>query len=102
MTSHAGGLTGLTKMPACNIMLLGAQKKTLQGFSKLQMLPHTGNCLLLSLKALQTNLLQRLQMLVMFFRYFYLKCPPTQLFFGTVRRLCEGEHFTKKLYQKRD
>ena len=29
-------------MPSCNIMLLGAQKKTLQGFSKLQMLPHTG------------------------------------------------------------
>ena len=42
MTSHAGGLTALTKMPSCNIMLLGAQKKTLQGFSKLQMLPHTG------------------------------------------------------------
>ena len=42
VTSHAGGLTGLTKMPSCNIMLLGAQKKTLQGFSKLQMLPHTG------------------------------------------------------------
>merc|ERR1711892_46176 len=42
VTSHAGGLTGLTKMPSCNIMLLGAQKKTFQGFSKLQMLPHTG------------------------------------------------------------
>ena len=42
VTSHAGGLTALTKMPSCNIMLLGAQKKTLQGFSRLQMLPHTG------------------------------------------------------------
>ena len=42
MTAQAGGLTSLTKMPACNIMLLGCQKKALQGFSKLQMLPHTG------------------------------------------------------------
>merc|ERR1712130_884243 len=42
VTAQAGGITALTKMPSCNIMLLGAQKKTLQGFSKLQMLPHTG------------------------------------------------------------
>jgi len=42
VTAQAGGLTSLTKMPACNIMLLGCQKKALQGFSKLQMLPHTG------------------------------------------------------------
>merc|ERR1712227_504713 len=41
VTAQAGGLTSLTKMPACNIMLLGCQKKALQGFSKLQMLPHT-------------------------------------------------------------
>lgn len=42
VTAQAGGITAITKMPSCNIMLLGAQKKTLQGFSKLQMLPHTG------------------------------------------------------------
>lgn len=30
----AGGLTKLSKMPACNVMVLGAQKKTLSGFSQ--------------------------------------------------------------------
>ncbi|KAK6922162.1 Prp31 C-terminal, partial [Dillenia turbinata] len=29
----AGGLTALAKMPACNVQLLGAKKKTLAGFS---------------------------------------------------------------------
>lgn len=38
----AGGLTRLSKMPACNVLVLGAQKKTLSGFSKVAMLPHTG------------------------------------------------------------
>lgn len=38
----AGGLTKLSKMPACNVLVLGSQKKTLSGFSKVQMLPHTG------------------------------------------------------------
>ncbi len=38
----AGGLTVLSKMPACNILLLGAQKKTLSGFSSTSILPHTG------------------------------------------------------------
>ncbi|KAL7031386.1 hypothetical protein ACKWTF_006989 [Chironomus riparius] len=38
----AGGLTKLSKMPACNILVLGAQKKVLSGFSKVAMLPHTG------------------------------------------------------------
>lgn len=38
----AGGLTKLSKMPACNVQVLGSQKKTLAGFSKTQMLPHTG------------------------------------------------------------
>ncbi|PNF40886.1 U4/U6 small nuclear ribonucleoprotein Prp31 [Cryptotermes secundus] len=38
----AGGLTKLSKMPACNVMVLGAQKKTLSGFSQVTMLPHTG------------------------------------------------------------
>jgi Protein implicated in ribosomal biogenesis, Nop56p homolog len=30
----AGGLTKLSKIPACNVMVLGAQKKTLSGFSQ--------------------------------------------------------------------
>ena len=38
----AGGLTNLSKMPSCNILLLGQQKKTLSGFSSVQVLPHTG------------------------------------------------------------
>ena len=54
----AGGLTNLSKMPACNIQVimfhhyvlscgfteqvLGAQKKTLSGFSSATVLPHTG------------------------------------------------------------
>jgi len=40
----AGGLVNLSKMPACNIMLLGSQKKTLSGFSTVSstVLPHTG------------------------------------------------------------
>lgn len=38
----AGGLTRLSKIPACNVQLLGQQKKTLSGFSQTSMLPHTG------------------------------------------------------------
>jgi U4/U6 small nuclear ribonucleoprotein PRP31 len=38
----AGGLTKLSKMPHCNLQVLGAQKKTLSGFSQTSMLPHTG------------------------------------------------------------
>lgn len=38
----AGGLTNLSKMPACNILLLGQQKKSLAGFSTVQIVPHTG------------------------------------------------------------
>ncbi len=38
----AGGLTNLSKMPACNIMIVGAQKKTLSGFSSTSIIPHTG------------------------------------------------------------
>ena len=38
----AGGLTNLSKMPACNILVLGAQKKTLSGFSTTAIMPHTG------------------------------------------------------------
>uniref|UniRef100_A0A8C4NGE1 U4/U6 small nuclear ribonucleoprotein Prp31 n=1 Tax=Eptatretus burgeri TaxID=7764 RepID=A0A8C4NGE1_EPTBU len=38
----AGGLTPLSKMPACNVHLLGAQRRTLAGFSSTAILPHTG------------------------------------------------------------
>lgn len=38
----AGGLTKLSKMPACNVLVLGQQRKTLSGFSQVAMLPHTG------------------------------------------------------------
>jgi len=38
----AGGLTKLSKMPSCNVLTLGSQKKTLSGFSKVAILPHTG------------------------------------------------------------
>lgn len=38
----AGGLSKLSKMPACNLLMLGQQKKVLSGFSKVAMLPHTG------------------------------------------------------------
>lgn len=38
----AGGLTKLSKIPACNVLILGQQKRTLSGFSQVAMLPHTG------------------------------------------------------------
>uniref|UniRef100_A0A915JPX6 U4/U6 small nuclear ribonucleoprotein Prp31 n=1 Tax=Romanomermis culicivorax TaxID=13658 RepID=A0A915JPX6_ROMCU len=38
----AGGLRQLSKMPSCNILVLGAQKNTLSGFSSTAVLPHTG------------------------------------------------------------
>lgn len=38
----AGGLTKLSKIPACNVQLLGQQKKSLSGFSQVASLPHTG------------------------------------------------------------
>mmetsp|Transcript_11811 Transcript_11811/g.30343 ORF Transcript_11811/g.30343 Transcript_11811/m.30343 type:complete len:361 (+) Transcript_11811:1220-2302(+) len=38
----AGGLTALSKIPACNIQLLGQQKKASAGFSAAAMLPNTG------------------------------------------------------------
>eukprot|EP00039_Didymoeca_costata_P000974 m.48542 g.48542 ORF g.48542 m.48542 type:complete len:490 (-) comp10571_c0_seq1:119-1588(-) len=42
MMGAAGGLTTLSSMPACNILLLGAQKRALAGFSAAAMLPNTG------------------------------------------------------------
>lgn len=38
----AGGLTKLSKMPSCNVQVLGSQKQQLSGFSRVAMLPHTG------------------------------------------------------------
>ncbi|KIP09209.1 hypothetical protein PHLGIDRAFT_29183 [Phlebiopsis gigantea 11061_1 CR5-6] len=38
----AGGLSGLAKMPACNVHLLGAQKKIAAGFSSATQRRHTG------------------------------------------------------------
>lgn len=38
----AGGLSKLSKIPACNLLVLGSQKRQLSGFSKVAMLPHTG------------------------------------------------------------
>lgn len=43
LMGSAGGLTSLSKMPACNVLLLGAQRKTLTGFSSAAILPHTGH-----------------------------------------------------------
>lgn len=42
MMGVAGGLSRLSKMPACNILLQGSQKKLLSGFSQTSTLPHTG------------------------------------------------------------
>lgn len=38
----AGGLTSLAKMPACNVLVLGTQRRTLSGFSSTAIMPHTG------------------------------------------------------------
>ncbi|KRX80957.1 U4/U6 small nuclear ribonucleoprotein Prp31 [Trichinella sp. T6] len=38
----AGGITQLSKIPACNVLILGSQKRTLSGFSSTTILPHTG------------------------------------------------------------
>ncbi|CAJ0751578.1 5281_t:CDS:2, partial [Entrophospora sp. SA101] len=39
---QAGGLTALCKMPACNVMLIGTQKKLNTGFSNVTAPRHTG------------------------------------------------------------
>lgn len=38
----AGGLINLAKMPACNVQVLGANRKTLAGFSTASVQPHQG------------------------------------------------------------
>jgi len=42
LMGQAGGLTALSKMPSCNVQVLGQTKKTLSGFSSSQAMPHTG------------------------------------------------------------
>ncbi|VDO06338.1 unnamed protein product [Rodentolepis nana] len=42
LMGRAGGLTALSKMPSCNIQVLGSQKRNLAGFSNNASLPHTG------------------------------------------------------------
>lgn len=42
VVSKAGGLAPLARLPACNVLVLGAQKKTLTGFSSTAVLPHAG------------------------------------------------------------
>lgn len=38
----AGGLINLAKMPACNVQVLGAKRKSLAGFSTSTVTPHQG------------------------------------------------------------
>uniref|UniRef100_A0A915DDH8 U4/U6 small nuclear ribonucleoprotein Prp31 n=1 Tax=Ditylenchus dipsaci TaxID=166011 RepID=A0A915DDH8_9BILA len=42
LVSQAGGLGPLSKQPACNLLVLGKQKRTLAGFSSSAILPHAG------------------------------------------------------------
>ncbi|KAK6058310.1 snoRNA binding domain protein, partial [Cooperia oncophora] len=42
LVSQAGGLAPLSRMPACNIQVLGRQRKSLAGFSSTSALPHAG------------------------------------------------------------
>ncbi|TKR92086.1 hypothetical protein L596_006802 [Steinernema carpocapsae] len=42
IVSKAGGLAPLARLPACNVLVLGAQKRNLQGFSMANTEPHCG------------------------------------------------------------
>ncbi|VDM96032.1 unnamed protein product [Thelazia callipaeda] len=42
IVAKAGGLAPLARLPACNVLILGTQKKTLSGFSSTAVLPHAG------------------------------------------------------------
>jgi U4/U6 small nuclear ribonucleoprotein PRP31 len=42
LMGQAGGLIQLSKMPSCDILVLGTQRRTLAGFSSSAVLPHTG------------------------------------------------------------
>jgi U4/U6 small nuclear ribonucleoprotein PRP31 len=59
----AGGLTNLTKMPSCNILLLGAHRKVLGGFSSTTAMPHAG---------------------AIFYSKIVQDCPPVSLFFQII------------------
>jgi U4/U6 small nuclear ribonucleoprotein PRP31 len=37
-----GGLVALSKIPSCNLQVVGQEKKYLSGFSKMSAIPHTG------------------------------------------------------------
>lgn len=38
----AGGITALSKIPSCNVAVMGQEKRNLAGFSNVSSLPHTG------------------------------------------------------------
>ncbi|GMR53777.1 hypothetical protein PMAYCL1PPCAC_23972, partial [Pristionchus mayeri] len=42
LVAQAGGLAPLARMPACNIQVLGTQKRALAGFSSANSMPHAG------------------------------------------------------------
>lgn len=42
LMGQAGGLTNLSKMPACNVLVLGSQRSSLTGYSNSSVLPHAG------------------------------------------------------------
>ena len=42
LVSQAGGLAPLARMPACNIQVLGAQKRAMAGFSSANIMAHAG------------------------------------------------------------
>lgn len=43
LMGSAGGLTNLAKLPACNVLLVGKQSRTMIGMSQTSMLPHAGH-----------------------------------------------------------
>lgn len=43
LMGSAGGLTNLSRMPSCNVLVVGKEKKTQLGLSQSTMKPHTGH-----------------------------------------------------------
>lgn len=43
-----GGLVPLSKIPSCNLQVVGQEKKYLSGFSKISAIPHSGWCSVIS------------------------------------------------------
>jgi U4/U6 small nuclear ribonucleoprotein PRP31 len=71
----AGGLTNLTKMPSCNILLLGAHKKFLSGFSSTTAMPHAGAIFYSKIvqdcpPVSQAFIFLKIQLIFLFFRNF--------------------------------